>query len=87
MTRGGGFRRFVLTVFSPLFFAAFGRKGGGGEVSSQLYFVLLVPELEIRQERGKKLLRGGKCAITAARSNNYKNLRERAEGGEEERRP
>ena len=58
------------------------------EVSSQLYFVLLVPELEIRTSMARKLLPskishaaavencGNACAITAAlASKNYKNLR------------
>jgi len=58
------------------------------EVSSQLYFVLLVPELEIRTSIARKLLPskishaaavencGNACAITAAfASKNYKNLR------------
>jgi homoserine kinase len=57
------------------------------EVSSQLYFVLLVPELEIRTSIARKLLPskishaaavencGNACAITAAfASKNYKNL-------------
>jgi homoserine kinase len=58
------------------------------EVSSQLYFVLVVPELEIRTSIARKLLPskishaaavencGNACAITAAfASKNYKNLR------------
>jgi homoserine kinase len=58
------------------------------EVSSQLYFVLLVPELEIRTSVARKLLPskishaaavencGNACAITAAfASKDYKNLR------------
>jgi homoserine kinase len=58
------------------------------EVSSHLYFVLLVPELEIRTSIARKLLPskishaeavencGNACAITAAfASKNYKNLR------------
>jgi homoserine kinase len=58
------------------------------EVSSQLYFVLLIPELEIRTSIARKLLPskishaaavencGNACAITAAfASKNYKNLR------------
>jgi len=58
------------------------------KVSSQLYFVLLVPELEIRTLTARKLLPskishaaavencGNACAITAAfASKNYKNLR------------
>ena len=58
------------------------------EVSSQLYFVLLVPELEIRTSIARKLLPskishaaavencGNACAITAAfASKNYENLR------------
>ena len=58
------------------------------EVSSRLYFVLVVPELEIRTSIARKLLPskishaaavencGNACAITAAfASKNYKNLR------------
>jgi homoserine kinase len=58
------------------------------EVSSQLYFVLLIPQLEIRTSIARKLLPskishaaavencGNACAITAAfASKNYKNLR------------